>query len=29
VPPTVAADRMAERRIREVGRLQAIYLGPS
>ncbi len=27
VPPAVAADRLAERRIAEVGRLRAIYLG--
>ena len=27
VPPAVAADRLAERRMREVGRLRAIYLG--
>jgi valine dehydrogenase (NAD+) len=28
VPPAVAADRLAERRIAEVGRLRGIYLGP-
>ncbi len=27
VPPAVAADRLAERRIAEVGRLRGIYLG--
>jgi valine dehydrogenase (NAD+) len=28
VPPAVAADRMAERRMSEVGRLRSIWLGP-
>jgi valine dehydrogenase (NAD+) len=27
VPPAIAADRLAERRIREVGRLRGVYLG--
>ena len=27
VPPAVAADRIAERRMREVGRLRGIWLG--
>ena len=27
IPPAVAADRLAERRIAEVGRLRGIYLG--
>ena len=27
VPPAVAADRLAERRMAEVGRLRSIYLG--
>ena len=27
VPPAVAADRLAERRIAEIGRLRGIYLG--
>jgi valine dehydrogenase (NAD+) len=27
VPPAIAADRLAERRIRDVGRLRGIYLG--
>ena len=27
VPPAIAADRLAERRIREVGRLRGLYLG--
>jgi valine dehydrogenase (NAD+) len=26
VPPAVAADRLAERRMREIGRLRAIHL---
>jgi valine dehydrogenase (NAD+) len=26
VPPAVAADRLAERRMRDVGRLRGIYL---
>jgi valine dehydrogenase (NAD+) len=26
VPPSVAADRLAERRMREVGRLRGVYL---
>jgi len=28
VPPAVAADRLAERRMAEVGRLRGIWLGP-
>jgi valine dehydrogenase (NAD+) len=28
VPPAVAADRLAERRMSEVGRLRGIWLGP-
>jgi valine dehydrogenase (NAD+) len=27
VPPAIAADRLAERRMREVGRLRGLYLG--
>jgi valine dehydrogenase (NAD+) len=27
VPPSVAADRLAERRMSDVGRLRGIYLG--
>jgi valine dehydrogenase (NAD+) len=27
VPPAVAADRLAERRMTEVGRLRSIWLG--
>ncbi len=26
VPPAIAADRLAERRIRDVGRLRGVYL---
>jgi valine dehydrogenase (NAD+) len=27
VPPAIAADRLAERRMREVGRLRGLWLG--